>query len=76
MPRRELNARQVDTLDKLLEAARVELDEVGHEALTIRTVATQGGSLVGHGVQLLRLARPPVRRAVLAPPRDVRAAAR
>ena len=43
MPRRDLNARQVDTLDQLLEAARIELDEVGHEVLTIRTVATRAG---------------------------------
>ena len=33
----------MDTLDRLLEAARVELDEVGHEDLTIRTVATRAG---------------------------------
>ena len=43
MPRRGLNGRQGDTLDRLLEAARVELDEVGHEVLTIRTVATRAG---------------------------------
>jgi len=43
MPRRELNARQVDTLDKLLAAARDELGEVGHEVLTIRTVAARAG---------------------------------
>jgi AcrR family transcriptional regulator len=43
MPRRDLNARQVDTLDRLLEAARAELDEEGHELLTIRTVATRAG---------------------------------
>lgn len=43
MPRRELNTRQVGTLDKLLAAARTELDEVGHEALTIRTVALRAG---------------------------------
>jgi AcrR family transcriptional regulator len=43
MPRRELNVRQVDTLDKLLAAARTELEEVGHEALTIRTVALRAG---------------------------------
>ena len=41
--RRELNSRQADTLDKLLAAARVELDEVGHEVLTIRTVAARAG---------------------------------
>ena len=43
MSRRELNTRQVDTLDRLLEAARAELDEVGHEAVTIRTVARKAG---------------------------------
>jgi AcrR family transcriptional regulator len=43
MPRRALNARQADTLDRLLAAAREELDAVGHEALTIRTVATRAG---------------------------------
>ena len=43
MPRRDLNARQVDTLDRLLAAARAELDDVGHEVLTIRTVATRAG---------------------------------
>ncbi len=43
MPRRELAARQVDTLDKLLAAARVELNEVGHELLTIRIVAARAG---------------------------------
>ncbi len=40
MPRRDLNARQGDTLDRLLAAARAELDDVGHEVLTIRTVET------------------------------------
>jgi AcrR family transcriptional regulator len=43
MPRRKLHARQGDTLDRLLEAARDELDEVGHEVLTIRTVASRAG---------------------------------
>ena len=43
MPRRASNARQGDTLDRLLAAARAELDEVGHEVLTIRTVATRAG---------------------------------
>ncbi len=41
--RRELNSRQVDTLDKLLAAASVELEEVGHEVLTVRTVASRAG---------------------------------
>src|SRR3954468_3543734 len=43
MPRREVNARQGETLDRLLTAAREELDEVGHEGLTIRTVAARAG---------------------------------
>jgi AcrR family transcriptional regulator len=43
MPRRELNARQGDTLDRLLAAARQELEAVGHEDLTIRTVAARAG---------------------------------
>lgn len=43
LPRRELNARQADTLERLLVAARVELDEVGHDTLTIRTVAARAG---------------------------------
>ncbi|NYG58451.1 AcrR family transcriptional regulator [Nocardioides daedukensis] len=37
--RRALNTRQQGTFEKLLVAGRVELDEVGHEALTIRHVA-------------------------------------
>ena len=41
MPRRELNARQVDTVEKLLTAGAAELRAVGHDALTIRTVATR-----------------------------------
>jgi AcrR family transcriptional regulator len=43
MPRRGVNPRQADTLEKLLAAARDELDEVGHEVLTIRTVAARAG---------------------------------
>src|SRR4051812_3387223 len=43
MPRREVNARQGETLDRLLTAAREELDEVGHEVLTIRTMAARAG---------------------------------
>ncbi len=41
--RRSLETRQGDTLDRLLAAARAELDDVGHEQLTIRTVATRAG---------------------------------
>ena len=43
MSRRELKSRSAETLDRLLDAARVELEEVGHDALTIRTVATRAG---------------------------------
>jgi len=43
MPRRAFNAGQADTLHKLLGAAHAEMDEVGHEQLTIRTVATRAG---------------------------------
>lgn len=43
MPRRQLRERQVETLGRLLQAAEVELVEVGHEALTIRSVATRAG---------------------------------
>ena len=42
-PRRDLQSRQTGTLDRLLAAARAELDEVGHEVLTIRTVAARAG---------------------------------
>jgi AcrR family transcriptional regulator len=42
-PRRESNARQVDTLRKLLESAHAEMGDVGHERLTIRTVAARAG---------------------------------
>src|SRR6478735_333237 len=41
MPRRELNARQAETVEKLLAAGADELRAVGHDALTIRTVATR-----------------------------------
>ena len=43
MPRRAVTARQGDTLDKLLTAARLELEAVGHDELTIRTVAARAG---------------------------------
>ena len=42
-PRRELNARQTETVDKLLQAGAEELRSVGVEALTIRTVALRAG---------------------------------
>jgi AcrR family transcriptional regulator len=38
-PRQGLNVRQAETVDKLLAAGLDELREVGHEALTIRSVA-------------------------------------
>jgi len=38
-----LNARQTDTVEKLLKAGAEELDAVGHEALTIRNVAQRAG---------------------------------
>ena len=38
-----VGSRQPETLEKLLAAALVELDEVGHDSLTIRTVASRAG---------------------------------
>ncbi len=43
IPRREPNARQAETAERLLVAAAAELREVGVEALTIRTVAGRAG---------------------------------
>lgn len=43
MPRRELRERRADTLGRLLAAAAEELNKVGHEALTIRSVAARAG---------------------------------
>ncbi len=42
-PRRGLNARQTETVERLLDAAEAELAAVGPEALTIRTVAGRAG---------------------------------
>ena len=42
-PRQGLNARQQGTVEKLLTAGLGELREVGHESLTIRTVAQRAG---------------------------------
>jgi len=42
-PRQGLNARQAETVEKLLVAGAAELDEVGPDALTIRTVAHRAG---------------------------------
>jgi AcrR family transcriptional regulator len=39
--RRQLNARQVETVAKLVAAARVELKDVGFATMTIRSVATR-----------------------------------
>jgi AcrR family transcriptional regulator len=41
--RQGLNARQAETVEKLLVAGEAELDEVGPDALTIRTVAQRAG---------------------------------
>jgi len=42
-PRQGLNPRQAETVERLLTAGAAELDEVGPEALTIRTVAHRAG---------------------------------
>jgi AcrR family transcriptional regulator len=42
-PRRSINARQAETVERLLTAGAEELRTVGAEALTIRTVATRAG---------------------------------
>ena len=41
--RQGLNARQAETVERLLEAGEVELREGGHEGLTVRTVASRAG---------------------------------
>jgi AcrR family transcriptional regulator len=41
--RQGLNARQAETVERLLVAGEAELDEVGPDALTIRTVAQRAG---------------------------------
>lgn len=43
LPRQELNARQAETVEKLLAAAADELREEGPEAVTVRTVAGRAG---------------------------------
>jgi AcrR family transcriptional regulator len=43
LPRRGLNARQAETVERLLDAAEAELADVGTEALTIRSVAGRAG---------------------------------
>lgn len=42
-PRQGLNARQAETVDRLLVAGKAVLEEVGPEELTIRTVAARAG---------------------------------
>jgi AcrR family transcriptional regulator len=42
-PRRTLNVRQAETVGKLLDAASDLLDEVGHEQMTVRMVASRAG---------------------------------
>lgn len=42
-PRRSINARQAETVERLLAAGAEELRTVGSEALTIRTVANRAG---------------------------------
>ncbi|WP_310963515.1 TetR/AcrR family transcriptional regulator [Nocardioides terrisoli] len=42
-PRRGLNSRQAETVERLLAAGMDELRAVGHEALTVRTVAQRAG---------------------------------
>lgn len=42
-PRQGLNSRQAETVERLLAAGLEELRAVGHEALTIRTVALRAG---------------------------------
>jgi len=42
-PRQGLNRRQAETVERLLTAGLAELRAVGHEALTIRTVAQRAG---------------------------------
>ncbi|WP_182523904.1 TetR/AcrR family transcriptional regulator [Nocardioides dongkuii] len=42
-PRQSLNPRQAETAARLLAAGREELEAVGHEALTVRSVALRAG---------------------------------
>lgn len=42
-PRRSLNGRQVELVERLLAAAAEELEQVGHEQLSIRAVAQRAG---------------------------------
>ena len=42
-PRQSLNARQMETVERLFAEASVLLEEIGHEELTIRMVASRAG---------------------------------
>jgi len=43
LPRRALNPRQVETVERLYDAAALVLDEVGYDQLTVRIVAARAG---------------------------------
>jgi AcrR family transcriptional regulator len=43
LPRRELNARQQETVERLLRAGLDELRAAGHDGMTVRTVAQRAG---------------------------------
>jgi len=43
LPRQSLNARQMETVERLFAAASELLDEIGHEQMTIRMVASRAG---------------------------------
>lgn len=43
VPRQELRAKRAETVERLFAAGAEELGEVGHEALTIRSVASRAG---------------------------------
>lgn len=43
LPRKSLNARQMETVERLFTAASELLEEVGHEQMTVRTVASRAG---------------------------------
>jgi AcrR family transcriptional regulator len=43
LPRQELNARQAETVERLLTATAEELSQVGPESVTVRTVAGRAG---------------------------------
>ena len=43
LPRRQANPRQAETVDRLLHAGELELGLVGHETMTMRSVAARAG---------------------------------